>query len=696
MPETLDSPLIDASITDDTPLQTPTSTQASGVSLAATTVAAAALSACGGGGDNAADSQEQGGMAQAQTISRITKPGALAAWRFLNQATMGPRYADVTALMGQSYDTWIKNQIALASTKLLPLVQKNVALYNPYPPAANQVVDPPINVHLEHFYDAWWNAAVNAPDQLRQRAAFALSEIFVVSLKTIPGPYAGASYYDMLIECALDGDMPTLLKRICSHPAMGVYLSHLANQPLKWGRRPDQNFARELLQLFTIGLSEAKANGAVIMDTNNKPLDTYTQKDVEILASIFTGWSWDRTGSARPDDGYGQAYVPAEDMQPQIQPMKAFPEIHENFTGPDFLATAGDRIVAGSITSNSVKVKLFAERSNLATPFDGTLLLVNGQPAENRDRLIDLLCAHPNFAPFIARRMIQRLVTSNPSLTYIGDVASDFKVNKLSMSALVKSVLLHAEAIAVPGTQSNYYGKVREPVLRATHLLRSFSAESFSGVWKFTSTENSAGWHPSMRLGQAPLTSPSVFNFFRPGYRAPGTATAAAGRYAPELQIHNENSAAGYVRFVQEILEYGMGRFEWSSARPDGTSSGDKFRSANTKVTLANTAWPDPTGHIWGDRMDIELNLRAAFNCAVADLTAQLKGSTSSTLVTHVNQQLFGGNMPATLVTLLKSAILDVKGSATMGTTERANLCAARTRLAIYLAMVSPDYLIQK
>ena len=602
------------------------------------------------------------------------------------RATMGPTPDDVAALQnsGQSYSDWILNQasVNVAQTSLLEHVRRNGH------PNTGYKIDPNSdgNVHPEHVFDAWWYAAIKGQDQLRQRVAFALSQIYVISMAAGAGhPYAAAHYYDSLAANAFGGWV-SLLTSVCTHPAMGNMLSHIGNWPLKqprhaanvlWGKRPDQNFARELLQLFTIGLHELHLDGTPVR-VNGQLVETYTSKDIEIISSIFTGWGWDRTNSLMPERGYDHNEVIWKDELPQTRPMKAFPEIHEEFTHPAFRQVVGeDRIVSSDATS--VTVLLFKGRDTTNGGFSTELRLENRQPEQNLQRLLLLLLKHPNTAPFLAKQMIQRLVTSNPSPKYVEDVARTFK-SRPSMLTLVRSVLLDQEAMDPPaasGEASSYYGKVREPVLRMTHILRALKAVSYSGRFMFTDTSNPAHAQPAARLGQAPLYAPSVFNFYRPQHRHPQTVSTSPTLVAPEMQIFTENAAAGYIRTVEHTLEYGFGRVVWSTTGREG----------NLSVRLPRILSPDPQRISRRDREDIEVDLRDEYNIALGDMQMS-----TTRLVDAVDAKFFGGFMPSALKTTIQNALR----SSTTSTMDVRVLAAARVRMAIFCATISPEFIVQQ
>jgi uncharacterized protein (DUF1800 family) len=357
-----------------------------------------------------------------------------------------------------------------------------------------------------------WRKLMSSPDVLRQRMALALSEIFVVSMNGLPVPWRGmvvAAYMDLL-EANAFGNFRALLENVTLSLGMGVYLNMRGNQKedAATGRQPDENYAREVMQLMTLGLYQLNADGTV-KTAGGVPLETYDQSTVSNLAKVFTGWDVDATVATSPD--------------PVRRPMAFFANRHST-SAKNFL---GVTIPAGST--------------------DG--------PGELKTAL-DTLFNHANVGPFIGRQLIQRFVTSNPSAAYVGRVAAAFADNgagvRGDLRAVLKAVLLDTEARTVPG--GNGGGRLREPVWRLIQLARSLNARSATGTWGFGDTSSA-----STRLGQSPLRSPSVFNFFRPGYVPPNTAIGSQGLVAPEFQIANETSLVGYANWLQALLQNGAG-----------------------------------------------------------------------------------------------------------------------------------------
>jgi len=515
-----------------------------------------------------------------------TKLTTVTATQFLNQATFGPTAASVSALMSSSKAEWISAQFQKPRTAHLPYVQKILAT-GAFP-------------HQNLVFETFWKQAVTGEDQLRQRVTFALSEIFVISM--VDGglfnrPAGVASYYDALAQHAF-GNFRDLLQAVALHPMMGIYLSHLHNQKESEDRTPDENFAREIMQLMTIGLYQMNPDGSA-KTSGGKLIDTYTHDDVMGLAKVFTGWSW-----AGPDKSSARFFGTDAAATRDWTPMQQYPEFHST-TQKSFLGVS-----------------------------------TNGSGEADLKVALDTLFNHPNVGPFIGRQLIQRLVTSNPSRAYIGRVAAAFANNgagvRGDMRAVIRAVLLDPEAGSAGAP-----AKLREPVLRLANWMRAFGARSASGRYLMQATDDPLG-----SLGQAPLRAPSVFNFFRPGYIPPNTALSSAGKVAPEMQITGEPAVIGYLNYMQIVIPYGVG------------ASRDIQADYSAEIALA---------------------------------------SKPPELVDRINLLLFGGQMSSELRNQIISAVqavwqpaLTAANAAVVDSTSR-----NRVYLAIYLAMASPEYLVQ-
>ena len=352
--------------------------------------------------------------------------------------------------------------------------------------------------------DIWFRNALWGDDQLRQRVAFALSEIMVVSqLGALQGrPFAVADYYDMLAENAF-GNYRDLIEKVTLHPAMGVYLSMLGNEKPNpaLNIRPDENYARELMQLFSIGLVQLNIDGTVALDGNNQPIPTYDQEIIEGFAHVFTGWTW------RGSPSFGSGRVP---VSSQYFPMEHWPDFHD--TGEKML-------------------------------LNGTVLPSGQTGEQDLAGALDNIFNHANVGPFVAIRLIQRLTTSNPSPGYVRRVAEVFNNNgagvRGDLGAVVKAILLDPEES--PSMAMEIDGKLKEPLLRLTQLFKAYNASSTSGRYPLVGSY--------ILFGQGPLQSPSVFNFFSPFFAPPGEIRNS-NLVAPELEIATEYLSTQYTNYM--------------------------------------------------------------------------------------------------------------------------------------------------
>jgi uncharacterized protein (DUF1800 family) len=469
------------------------------------------LVACGGGSGGATEPPPPAPVAE--------KPASRAeAMRFLTQATFGPTEADISRLGDIGYAAWIDEQLALPAVPHRSYFEARDAQIK----AANSSQSAGTDQVLETF----WKQAVSGPDQLRQRWVFALSQIFVISMADdaiANNPRAVAAWLDMLGAKGLT-NYRELLESVSRHPMMGVYLSHLRNQKAdaRTGRVPDENYAREVMQLFSIGLVALNEDGSPRSATGGTAPDTYTPADISGMARVFTGWSW-----ACPD----------------------WPDNNCFFSGSNNGNSDPDRSfkpLLGYAQYHSTDAKSFL---GVTIPAQTT-----SDPSASLATALDTLANHGNVGPFIGQQLIQRLVTSNPSRGYVRDVANVWANNgsgvRGDMKAVLRAVLMHPEA----RVSSDTSGKLREPVLRLSAYLRAWGHTSDTGWYRVGNTDN-----PGTALGQTPMRSPSVFNFYRPGYVAPGTGSAARGLVAPELQIAHETTAAGYVNYMRDNVSSGVG-----------------------------------------------------------------------------------------------------------------------------------------
>ena len=466
----------------------------------ATPALALALAACGGGGGGGATSGSAG--TSGGPIVVVDPPLTTAqASRVLAQATMGATGAEVQAVVSTGLDKWLTDQFALARTTTFWDWLQN----NGYNVAGN--------INNETGWDpAIWSQLIAAPDQLRQRVGMALLDMLVVGIGGVNlnwKQFAMAAYADVLWDNAF-GNYRQILDGITFNAAMGSFLTFLGNRKANptTGAQPDENYARELMQLFALGLYQLNMDGSVKTGSSGAPLETYTPADVSGLARVFTGLNLANSTSTTPDR--------------YKLPLVMTASTHETGTAA-FLGTS-----------------------------------VSGEGVAAIKTALDAIFAHSNLPPFVSKQLIQRLVTSNPSPAYVGRVAAVFADNgkgvRGDMQAVVRAILTDTEARSDAALNAASAGKLREPVMRLTGWARAFGATSPSRAWAIGDTSSTTN-----RLGQSPGRSQTVFNFFRPGYSPPSTAISAANLVAPEFQITNEQTVVAYVNYMYALLVNGTG-----------------------------------------------------------------------------------------------------------------------------------------
>ena len=545
--------------------------------------AALLLAACGGGGEGGGTASGGGGdtasatpVPAAPVVVVEAKPTAAEASRFLHQATMGATRAQIDVVMAKGYAAWLDEQLAMARET----THWDWLVANGFNVIGNQF--------NENGFDAsMWRQLIADPAQLRQRVGMALLEILVVGISGINSnfrQFAMAAYVDALVDRAF-GNYRDILDAITFSPAMATFLTFMGNRKenTKTGSMPDENYARELLQLFTIGLQQLNMDGTV-KTSGGTVLETYGSADVSGLARVFTGLNWASSDNTTSDRSR--------------TPLVMNASFHE--TGPStFLGTT-----------------------------------VSGEGIAGIKSALDTIFAHPNVPPFISKQLIQKLVTSNPTPAYVARIAAVFADNgsgvRGDLKAVVRAILLDAEARASAGLSSNAGGKLREPILRLTAWARAFKVTSPSGAWAFGDTSS-----VTTRLGQSPGRSPSVFNFYRPGYTPPATKLSAAGMVAPEFQLTNEQSVIGYVNYMQVLVGMGAG-----DAKAD-----------------------------------------------YADMLA--KASDSAALVDEANLLLAAGQLSAATVQTIRNAVDSVSATGTNGPINRVGI-------AILLTLAAPEFLTVK
>ena len=486
--------------------------------------------------------------------SDASGPSAKAAARFLIQAAFGPDQdsagdadqipENVEEVMSMGFSAWIDDQLARPVGYLRPMVQWQDEQQQAYQDGL--IPDP--QIYNDRKQNAWWGRALGLPklrpdgpaqlpDPLRQRVGYALSEIYVISdrMERIGVEAEGmVHFYDELLENSF-GNFQTLLKDVSLHPCMGSYLSHMGNKKADPVAHtfPDENYAREVMQLFSIGLWMLNPDGTRQLDqVTGQPIPTYTNADITELARVFTGLSF-----GKKDDGTDNTNF--EEYQGDFtSPMKGF-DVHHDL---------------------APKTLLLGATTPLRDPSGGQATM------DDVDALMANLFNHPNVGPFLGRQLIQRLVTSNPSPAYIGRVTAAFNAApRGDLGRTVKAILMDPEAREPAMMADPTFGKLREPFLRCVNVARAFTAASPNG-WYYLDAF-------TLDHVQEPFKSPSVFNFFLPTYSPPGPL-AAAGLVSPELQLVNATSGTTAPNYFWNAITGGLHR--WGVGTP----------AKNTTLTL--------------------------------------------------------------------------------------------------------------
>jgi uncharacterized protein (DUF1800 family) len=433
--------------------------------------------------------------------------------RFAGQTTFGSKPDYIETIKNMGFESWINDQFTKSPSLLLPQMNSIWAEII----AQNPNAFGPTHIHFNY---AWWQINMNNQDLLRQRVAYALSQILVISAKSELGNYGTglSAYYDLLLNNAF-GNYLDILRAVAKNPSMGFYLSHLNNDKSNPAQNkfPDENFAREIMQLFSIGLYQLNNDGTRVLNSNNQPIPTYDNNDIKNLAKVFTGLG----GAATT----GQMYCnfPVEFGTDYGCLNKTLPMI-----------MYGNHHEPGSKTF-------------LGYTINGQSTYTNAQAMAEVDAAIDFLFNHPNTPPFISHLLIQRFTTSNPSPSYISRVAAKFINNgqgvRGDMKAIIKAILLDPEARSVSSYMQEHNGKVREPFIRMTQLARSFPTIAETGhYWN-----NGINYLES--TGQHVMHAPSVFNFYLP-YHQPVGDLVNLNLVSPELKLHNTSTSINYNNLI--------------------------------------------------------------------------------------------------------------------------------------------------
>jgi uncharacterized protein (DUF1800 family) len=539
-------------------------------------------------------------------VPQIKKPASnTEAARFLMHAQFAVDAAEVAKLSDIGYIRWLDGEIAK------PVSDTATVVYDRLGGLGNGDTSKGDFHGKGVFFKTMWQQFFDSEDQFRKRAAFALSEYFVLggSYDGLWHGYGMCHYWDILNKYAF-GNFRELLEEVTLNASMGVYLSLYTSkkEDPKTGRVPDENYARELMQLFTIGLEQLNIDGTVKKDASGNPIPTYTNDDVTNVARAISGWEWQ---GVLADTQNGNPWVAPNYVKYRLtaDPAKRLFHWHKEDT-----------------------------HSTLEAKFLGVTISANTDADAAMKTVLDTMFNHANTPVFFSKQMIQRLVTSNPSPQYVERVAKVFINNgqgvRGDLGAVFKAILTDDEALSASGLTSATFGKVREPFIRLIQMGRTFNLKK-PASGKYNLYDTSAQFDS---LGQMVLMSPSVFNFFRPGYTPAGTAIAANGKVAPEFQIVNEVSTIGYANFIYSVI-----------------------RSKNVDFL------PDYTNEI------------------------QI-ASDSTALVDRITLLMTANQLSQATKDKIKRAVDSIALPATNDGDARFN----RVTAAIFLTMVSPQYLVQK
>lgn len=495
------------------------------------------LAACGGGG---------GGDSSGSSPSPNTPPTPAApaypdipttdasAARFLTQATFGPTQADIARVRQIGYKAWIDEQMNASTTPVSSVLGHLQAV------EAAGVARTDLNVRHRRNYWLW--RAATGPDQLRMRVAFALSEIFVVSDREVADSnqtlYRIADYQDMLGRDAF-GSYRTLIEHVSLHPAMGYYLSHVGNRKADPAKNvaPDENYGREIMQLFSIGLVQRNSDFSAVLDGSGNTTPTYDENVVSAMARVFTGWTYAGQTTAQYGRNNNTSYAP----------MECHTAFHDD---------------------------------QPKTIFNGIVVNEGNNCTASLAKTLDALAAHKNTAPFLSRQLIQRLVTSNPSPAYVGRVSKVWTDSNGNLGQVVKAILLDTEARLAPDKPE--FGKAREPLIKIATLWRSFGAQyvpADTGAVYFTFSNASDLTNSILQDSQR---APSVFNFFDPDYTLPGVG-GGSGIFAPEFQILTEASYVAMMNQNDSLV------WNYSGAPPTATTAAPVLNLSKL-TSLASTS----------------------------------------------------------------------------------------------------------
>ncbi|WP_102794914.1 DUF1800 domain-containing protein [Bowmanella denitrificans] len=552
---------------------------------------------------------------------------AIEAAQFLSRASFGVTAKDIEFILDKGKEAWLEQQLSAPLTSQVELLDSRVEAYGYLAVPPSMYYDSATNgewARMVAKQDVWWETVVWGPDQLRQRVVLALSQILVVSHQG-GGMYARergfANYSDILASQAF-GSFEQLLLEVSLNPIMGIYLSAINNPKAdpQRGIFPDENYAREILQLFSIGLEELNLDGSIKLDASGNSIATYDQNRVNEFARIFTGWSF----STNIEFAEGGEFAYWRTPISNVEPMKAFAEYHD---------------------------------SGAKTLLQGEFIPAGQTPMQDMRSAIRNIMSHPNVAPFISKKLIQHLITSNPSPAYVARVASVFNDNgagmKGDMKAVIKAIYLDEELALDAHKEQEYFGKRKESPLVIAGIWRSFKARGTPVKGPNGVTIDTIQYLLNEPTEETFLYAPTVFNFYQTDYSPPGVFTQN-NLYAPEFQVFGGAAAINQANLLANLIY----RRHYA----------DKQLYLNTgQASGANIFWNNPP-------VKALLNLDAEL--ALAD--------TPGALVDRINLLLTQGQISEQHSKLIAEHI------------KLLNDPLERVYEAIYLIAISPEYAVQR
>ena len=593
--------------------------------------------------------------------SEITKAQA---FRILEQSTFGPTDDDLKAVQTLGTAKWIEQQLNASSAydSSSDSHQSHLQRYKAIakmaePSTYSSESDFNNNFHgrtSDYQTAAWFDNVLHGKDQLRQRVAFALSELIVISGSKQRTRFRGdslASYYDILAKHAF-GNFRNLLGEISRSPGMGIFLSHQGNKKFNSSSNthPDENFARELMQLFSIGLWKMNQDGSMVKDSSGDPIASYTQDDVEELAKVMTGY--DIKGNSKfgkTNRGNGEEWA---------SPME-FNSSHHEYASKTFLGS-----------------NIGAEGSS------------NSDPAD-LDQALNIIFQHQNVGPHVGRHLITRLITSNPSYAYISRVTEKFNNdgngNRGNLKEVVRSVLLDPEAREEEYSNVGNFGKPKEPILALTQFLRAFDVKPLDG-WKSRTNATMNGVYQFFYLeniiGQSPLRSETVFNFFSSDFIPADSHFISNSMVAPEFQIQSDTVLIKFHNLIRSslntneknaILENNASLKEFASAR--SYTKQNYYINVDIELQIFENALDGDTN---GDFININ--------------DSEKKKAAIQTLLKHLDEKLMGGEMPSDYYTALTTHLMNMNWVKKYNAKEARNVISD----AIRFMVISSSFMIQK